>query len=312
VVGFLTVGLLVHAVLHTGYVRLVARGHKAIRADATFLARAPERIELLVCGDSHPRSDIDPTQLSDRTVNIAIGGEHFLKTWYRMRYLLDAGDRTIDALLLPLDAGSFSSWHGDNFSPEYVWGRYVDFLEVGRVRGRPWGYVGRALKADVFPYAGELRTLNQVRTKRFGFGEELPLGSFGALSPAQRRATGLQVAIDHFRDADPMDPGLRWAFDQLVGWADERDIPVVLVAFPLTRWYDKWVKRAGVRERVEQEVVAPLLANPDHIYIDHHDLFGKRDELFADSHHLNALGRTLYSRHLREVLVERGVLRPPQ
>ncbi|MEZ4236377.1 MAG: hypothetical protein R3F59_09490 [Myxococcota bacterium] len=309
VAGFLLVGLVFQAVLYLGYVRLVAPGHKAIRADAAFHETAPQDIELLVCGDSHPRSDIDPTMLSDRTVNVAIGGEHYLKTWYRMRALLADGQHQVRALLLPLDAASFSSWHAENFAPEYVWGRYVDFLEVGRVRGTPFAYVGRALKAHVFPFAGELRTLNQIRTKRFGFGEELPLGSFGSLTPAQRRATALEQAKEHFRDADVMDPGLRWAFDQLVAWADARDIPVVLVAFPLTRWYDQWVVRSGARERVEREVVAPLLADPNHYYIDHHDIFGRRDELFADPHHLNALGRTLYSRHLREVLAERGVLR---
>lgn len=309
VAGSLAVGLALHATLYVAYVAGIAPRHKASRADAAFLETAPREIELLICGDSHPRSNLDPTLLSDRTVNIAIGGEHYLKTWYRMRRLLEVGDRSIEALLLPLDAGSFSDWHAENFAPEYVWGQSVDFLEVGRVRGRPWDYVGRLLKATLFPYAGELRTLNQVRTKRFGFGDELPVGSFASLSVATRRAAGLQHAKDHLRDANVMDPALRWAFDQLVAWADERDIKLVLVAFPLSRWYDRWVERSGARERVEREVVAPLLADPDHLYIDHHDLFGKRDDLFADSHHLNALGRTYYSRHLQEILIEKGILR---
>ena len=30
----------------------------------------------------------------------------------------------------------------DNFAPEFIWGRYVDFFEVGRVKGEPFKYAG--------------------------------------------------------------------------------------------------------------------------------------------------------------------------
>ncbi|MEQ1505503.1 MAG: hypothetical protein ABMB14_24940 [Myxococcota bacterium] len=316
VVGFLVVGLVFHLALYLPYTRIVRAGHKAVRSDRAFVLTAPREISLLVCGDSHPRTAIDPGMLGDDVVNIAIGGEHYLKTWYRMRALVERTGRTVDTLLLPLDAGSFSGWHAENFAPEFVWGRYVDFLEIGRVRGDRWDYVGRQLKASIFPYAGELRTINQLRTKRFGFGEDLPTGSFGDLSVPERRLAALTQAKEHFKDADLMDPGLRWAFDSLIRWADEHGVKVVLVAFPVTAMYDGWVQRLGIRERVQREVVDPVTANPNHVYLDFHDLFAGRDHLFSDPHHLNAAGRVAFSRRLRTALVDRGLLpagpdRPP-
>lgn len=311
VFGFVGMGLVLHLMLYVGFVGLVRNGHKAIRGDRAFVLQAPKHIELLICGDSHPRTAIDPDLLGPRVVNLAIGGEHYLKTWYRMRALVERTDRKVDALLLPLDAGSFSSWHAENFAPEYVWGRYVDFLEVGQARGEPGDYVGRQLKAWFFPYAGELRTLNQMRTKRYGFGEELPTGSFGALTLPERRAGGLQAAKDHLLGAEPIDPGLRWAFDQLVAWADARGTKLVFVAFPVTSHYSKWVEKLGIRDRVHREIVEPLLGDPNHVFLDHQDLFRDRDEFFSDPHHLNTAGRIGFSKLLRRELVEKGILAGP-
>lgn len=309
VLGFLMVGLCMHGMLYLFYTRAIARGHKAYRADVAFVRTAPMQLDMLVVGDSHPRTAIDAELLGPGVVNIAIGGEHYLKTYYRMRKLLDRTGRTTRVLLLPLDAASFSSWHAENFAPEYIWGRYVDFLEVGRIRGDSWDYVGRFLKARYFPYTGELRTLNQVRTKRFGFGEDLPTGSFAAFSPYERKIAAMGQAKEHLQGAEIMDKGLRWAFDSMVEWADQRGVTVVAVAFPVTDEYNEIIARTGAMERVKSEVVSEFVSKPNHIYLDHHELFAGRGEFFSDPHHLNAAGRVGYTKYLRNELVSRGILR---
>ncbi len=305
--AFLAVLMALHAVLFTVYTRVVGDGHKATRSDRAFV-RGPDELDLLVLGDSHPRTAILPRVLGEKVVNAAVGGEHYLKTWYRMRALLDGTGKSVKTLLLPFDASSFSSWHAENFAPEFIWGRYVDYFEVGRIRGEPWTYTTLWAKGRLFPYAGELRTLNQIRTKRFGFGEDLPGGSLAERSEAERRGLALGQAREHFKGAEIVDPGLRWAFDNTLGWARERDIDVVLVAFPVTRDYAEWTDRAGARERVHTEVLEPLLAQGDVTFVDLRDLFFEHDQLFADPHHVNAAGRTIFSRQLKKRLVELGVL----
>jgi hypothetical protein len=240
-----------------------------------------------------------------------VGGEHYLKTWYRMRSLLDRTDKDVRALLLPFDVASFSSWHASNFAPEFVWGRYVDYLEVGRVQHDPWGAVQRLVKAKLFPYAGELRTFNQLRTRRFGFGEDLPTGNMLSMSPTERSSNGLQNAMLHLHGADPVDPSLVWAFHQLLAWAEERSIQVVLVGFPVSEEYAEWTDRTDARERVRAEVLEPLLAEGNVTYLDHRDLFFGRAAFFADSNHLNTPGRIAFSRRLRIDLVAQGILPGP-
>ncbi len=307
--GFLGVGLALHLLLVRAYVSSVSDGHKAFRNDRVFLA-GPRRVDLLVVGDSHPRTAIDARALGPGCANIAVGGQDLLKSWYRASWLVERGDKDVRALLLPLDPGGFSSWHADVFAPELVWGRYVDFLAVGREQGRPLAFLSSLLKARLVPYAGELRTFNQLRTRRFSFGEDLPGGSFARFPPAERMARARNDAREHFRDQDLMHDGLRAAWDRLVGWADERGIPVVAVSFPTSAEYERWVERAGAREVVETRVARPFVAAaPDrHLWLDLHDLFHDRPDAFADSNHLNAGGRAAFSALLAEELRGRGLL----
>jgi hypothetical protein len=309
IAGFLLVGLVLHALASALYVSAL-QGHKAIRLDRTFLERAPKRISVLICGDSHPRTAIDGATLGDRVVNLSLGGEHFLKTWYRMRKLVEGTNRRVDTLVLSLEASSFSSWAAWNFAPEYVWGRYVDFGEIGRIRGDRWGYAARTLKASFFPYAGELRTLAQMRADRFGFGEDLPTGRMSEDGVEQQRFAALEQARLHFKDQDLMDPGLKWAFGRLVRWTRQYDVQLVVVAYPVTRDYWQWVEASGADARVREEVLKPLLMlHPDVVRLDYHDLYFDRLDLFADPHHLNPDGRAEFTRVLRQDLQDAGVLR---
>jgi hypothetical protein len=311
--GFLAIGLVLHLVLARTYVWLL-QGHKAIRSDRQFQQYAPRRISVLVVGDSHPRTGIDATMLGERAFNIALGGEHYLKNYYRMRALVEGTHRSVASVVLPLDASSFSSWEAWNFAPEYVWGRYVDFVEVGRMRGDLWGYLTRELKARVFPYAGELRTLAQMRGNRFGFGDKLPDGKFSDLSVSDRRDAAIEQARLHFDGCDPVDPGLVWALRKIVDWTEQNHVKLALIGFPVVKDYWRQVEQRHVDERVQREVVEPLLrAHPDVVRLDYHDRLWGQPELFADPHHLNADGRAVFTAMLRDDLVKAwGIeVRPP-
>lgn len=297
---FCGVALTVHLAL-AGAFGVALRGHKALRVDRLFEEHAPAHVEVLVTGDSHPRAAVDPRRVGAGAVNIALGGQHYLKAAYRTRALVESTGRTVGTLVLSADPSSFSGAEVD-FAPEAVWGRYVDLLEVGRQRGEFWRFAGLWVKAHLVPYAGELRTLNQMRANRFGFGETLPGGSFAANPVIERMLMARFSARAHFR-GDLPDPSMVWAFRELVAWARAGGTRVVLVAFPVTGQYDRHLAEMGVRDRVEEEVLAPLLAaDPSIAYLDLHELFFAQPELFADPHHLNDRGRDLFSDHLRDLL----------
>lgn len=306
--AFLSVGLVLHAVACGAYVIPVLRQHKAVRSDRAFLA-APREIDLLVVGDSHARTAILGPLVGPRVANIAFGGHDQVKTWYRTKVLVERGRKEVAALLVPLDAVSFSPWRVDVFNPELVWGRYVDWFELGRVQGRPAAYFGNFLKARFFPYAGELRTFNQLRRGRFGFGEDLPNADFSTMSPEERVDAARRAAQDHLGFEDHAHPLLRWGFESLVAWADARDIRVIGIAYPQSAEYRAFVDRTDAWEQVRTTVVEPFLASSaNHTWLDHRETFSERPELFSDPHHLNDRGRELFSRGLSLELRRSGAL----
>lgn len=303
VFAYVVAALALHVAASWAYWTQVAQHHKALRSDAV-IAAAPHDVVVWVTGDSHPRTAIEPRLLGTRAVNGAIGGQNLLKSYYRTRTLVEDLDKDVDTLLVPLDAVTFGSWNTDQLAPEVVWGRYVDFFEVGRVRGERIRYLGYWIEANLAPYVGELRSLNQVRARRFGFGEALPNGNFGAQSLRRKIRSARQTAASHLV-GEAVDPLQLWALRSLVEWAEGEGIRVVFVRYPVTRAYAWFV--ADARAEVDARVFGAIVDPERHLVLDHERLFFGRDHLFSDAHHLNARGRLRYTRYLARELRRHGV-----
>lgn len=302
--------LLLHLALTSAYVSVVGPRHKAARSDQLWF-EAPQQLDLVFLGDSHPRSAINPKIMGPTWVNLATGGEHYTKSYYRFRTLYELQPRQVRAVVIPLDPNGFTSWHADQFAPEFVWGKYIDFWELGGLREDRWTFMGKWAKARLVPYAGELRTFNQLRSKRFGFGEALASGRFDGLRPARRDHQAREQARAHFEGFDPMDPNQRLGFDLLVEWAEENSIPVVAVSYPLTREYLRVIRdELGDPVSIVQSSVVDDLprTHPGVLHLDYRESYVDNPEMFADPHHLNQRGRAVFTRKLAEDLEHAGIL----
>lgn len=305
---FVGIGLLIHAVLSLAYVRTVGSQHRAVQLDSAFLdSDAP--IDVLITGHSHARNAVDD-RLLPNALNLAVGGEHFLKTWYRLRWLLARSDRKIGAVVLPLEPTSFTSWKADHFAPEYVWGRYVPFFELGMRKKAPWDYLGKELKARAAPYAGELETVAQYHGARDAFRVDPGLGRFDAVGPLAQKRAALGTARNHFEGQDYDDASLQWAFLSLVNLLERRGAEIVFVSYPVTREYAYYSQRAGARAVVRDELIPRIIADPDLAWLDFEDLYFGRNELFLDADHLNTVGQAHFTRALHAELKNLGIFGP--
>ncbi len=305
-------GLVVLHLLATwAYVAIVGGKHKATRSDLLW-ELAPDRVDLVFLGDSHPRSAIDPKLFTRaEAVNLATGGEHYAKAYYRFKTLYDRADRDVGAIVVPLDPTSFTSWHVESYNPEYVWGQYVDFFDLGAAHGDRYQYVGMWLKARFVPYAGELRTFAQLRGKRFGFGEALASGRFDALGDHGRDRAAREQAKVHFEGADLTAEHQILALERQIAWADALGIRVVAISYPLTDAYLRVLQTefGDPRTLVTRDVIRPLLErHPNVVHLDCTDLYRGQPDLFADPHHLNRPGRVLFTAEVERRLIEAGVL----
>ena len=88
--------LLLHLALTSAYVSVVGPRHKAARSDQLWF-EAPQQLDLVFLGDSHPRSAINPKIMGPTWVNLATGGEHYTKSYYRLRTLYELQPRQVRA-----------------------------------------------------------------------------------------------------------------------------------------------------------------------------------------------------------------------
>lgn len=297
---------LVHGALVALY-RPLTRSHRVVVLDEAFLADdAP--IDLLVIGDSHPRSAFDEEVLGARVFDLAVAGEHMLKTMVRLRWLLERTDRPIRTALVPLESHTFTDWKVDAWQPEAVWGRYGGLLAVGERRGQLPAYLGRWLKAAVVPYAGELDTAHQYLVGGRGFRTRDDLDRT-VVSRDVRRGPREAAAL-HFEGRSHLDPDLRWAYEQVLAELEARGVEVVLIAWPVSQPYAELADTYGARGAVRGTVL-PELQDRGYRFLDHEGAFFGQPWAWYDGDHMSRPGRAAFTRQLADELAELGILESP-
>jgi hypothetical protein len=304
--SFLGLALFAHLLLVAAWRQTAGADHAAVRADESFFS-GPKRVRILFAGDSHTRNAIEPEALGN-VVNVAVGGEHYVKLRYRLQWLLSQDRVQVDAVVLPLEATSFVDWKADSYEPEGVWGRYVDFLEVGRRRGERTAYAGRWVKANLFPYVGEADTWAQYALGAAAFRDEGGGGMFALMSAAQRARQSVEVAERHFDGQRVDDPTMVWAFRSLLRFLEQRDIRVVLVAWPVTRTYYQAALPYGGRQFAREQILQPLLDKGRVEFLDLERVLFDQHTLFLDADHLNPVGARRLSSAIRPKLARMGLL----
>jgi hypothetical protein len=285
----------------------VTTHHDVRKMDAKWLA-GPVAAEVLVAGDSHARFAVEAPLLG-RAVNLAVPGEHYLKTMYRVPWLLDHGTREVGAVLLPFDSTSFSSFKSDSYEPEAVWGQYVDWRELAVRRRAPLLYGGKLLKAVAFPYVGEGDSVFQFLTRSRHFRDPEAIG--GWMPPDLE--DGQEAAARHFAGAEPWDPDQAWGLTRLVEALRARGVHVVLVRYPLTAAYVAAARAYGADDGTRRDALfAQLSADGGVEQLDFERVFFGRDELFSDGDHLNAEGKRAFTALLARELFQRGLVAAPR
>jgi len=304
-VGGWIAGLLaLHGVVAGVYVATVGVDHRTVELDRAFFA-SDDEVTVLVAGGSHARNAIAAESLGG--MSIAVAGELPLKTRFRLPWLLDRSERPIGAVVLELDSVSVSGWKADVFDPEYVWGRYVPFIELGMLRGAPLDYAGKWGKAWLVPYAGEWNNLMFWGAGLRAFQDEAGLDRFKGQPPAWMRKSGEVVAKAHFEGHHPADPAMIWGFHELVRELRARQVRVVVVRFPVQASYREAAASYGATPDILDEVLAPVLEPGVVDALDFSDLYDGRPDAFYDGDHIGGKARRHFTRVLADELEALGI-----
>ena len=299
--------LCVHLGLSWAFSATVVADHNLTASDAAFNA-LPDRIPVLAVGDSHGRNAVDPQALCDGCGNIALGGEHIIKTRGRLNRLLDDSGKRVDVVLLPAEDGAFTRHLRDQYHPVTMWGKRVDFLDLATEVERPLDMGVLWFRARFIPYTDELPIwVAWAKGSRAHFREREMRGRMDGLPVRRRLADAVERYDKIFGDEPVVDPVKVAHFEALIDELTARGIRVVLVRYPLMPGFDRLVHKRGARQATEA-VVDRIRAERDLPLLDYRDVFADQPELFADSDHVNDLGRRRFTVGLRNTLRARGWL----
>jgi len=263
--------------------------------------------DILVLGDSQPRTSVDPDILENSYI-YAFPGENYIQTYYKLKYFLEKEGLDFKLILLPIDLHSFSSFKTDRIGDHSFWKRYIDYIELGKVKGDLLDYLLFRLEGE-FAYLGGIdATLEYIRSYPVKLETDRGFrGWKGVLTDKTEneiRQLAKQRAEHHFAGYDYLDKDLFAYFLRTLDLCKQHNIPIVLVRYPITQLYYTEAAALIPVDRLYEQIYAGLDDFGEIPILDYHDLYWDRPELFMDPNHLNVTGAKQFTTLLREDLFE--------
>jgi|GEM_PF-6459018 len=274
----------------------------------------PAGTRIVFLGDSHVVDSLDPGRIGG-AFNFASDGESYIHNFYKLRWLVERVP-SLRAVVLPVDVHSFSSYRANRMPVTPEWARYVDYLEIGRLRGQ-WPHFARELLAlRLFGFRGEYRRFWQqglLRRSRppaadIDRGFKPRAGFFIKKGRSER---GRRRARRQLQGVELFSTDMVLYFNRILGLARERGLQVVLVRFPVTPEY---LREAGTLVAVDDFYArVRRLAGPGVPFIDRHQALQRPPgRFFRDAQHLNLDGAERFSDLIRSDLERLGLIKPQE
>lgn len=307
---FTVVFLILNSLCNELYYQLVTSKTDIASVDRDFRKWAGDT-DILVLGDSRPRTSVHTGILEDSYI-YAFQGENYIQTYYKLRYFLEKEELDFKLIILQIDPLSFSPYRTNRIGDHSFWKRYIDYIELGQIKGDLPTYLLYRLEGE-FAYLGGIdATLEYIRS--YPVNLQIERGFHGVERIlTERDQSKLHQLAKHraelyFAGRDYLDEDLLAFFLRTLDLCQQHNIPVVLVRYPTTQIYYTEVAALIRVDLLYAEIYTSLDSYADIPVLDYHDLFWGHPELFSDPYHLNVTGATQFTTALRNDLVELGLL----
>lgn len=264
-------------------------------------------IQILFLGDSHILLGIDPAQI-ENSFNYASGGENYIQTYYKLDNLIKKGFIP-EIAILPIDLHSFSSFRSVRFDNEWYWRKFINFYKLA-YQERKLSLLNNEING-IFSFKG--KGLQLLKPVDFSKLSEIQRGYTPSEANFSKAENRLKVAAErvksHLEGCDAIDGSLLLYFYKILDLAEEQNIKVVLIKYPLTEEYYSSVKKYIPNEEEYYRSALSQINNYNNIYIfDYQLLYSNRPELFKDSDHLNSAGAAEFSKLLNKSLTDNNLM----
>jgi len=260
----------------------------------------------LAMGNSHNSIN---TRILPNSFNYGSPGENYIRTYYKLKYILESSGRKPEYLLLQADLSNFGPKISDRFEYNYYWIRYVNYAELARIKNDK-DILYQWLEGRYFSYAGNykdfwLSIVYRIKMKEVdmyrGYRAHRDYKNFANVADRQKVAWDKAHLI--LSQYEYLDDDIKIYFEMIMKLCQEHDVKVLLIRFPEAKeLYEEEAKIVPVDKLYHEigDIASKFIVFKG--ILDYHDLFFDHPEYFFDPDHLNVRGSDLFTTRLADDL----------
>lgn len=270
-----------------------------------------KEINVLFMGDSHIFHGINPEYL-DNSFNYASGAENYIKTYYKVRNVLETDSLKVNTLVLQIDPHTFSTRYTDedNLLSEYeLYHNFITLKEAREITGD--GLFNLWLEGNL-PVLGNgeefgilLGGIKLQEINKYGW-----LKSESDYSLKEDKEAELQRSYDIAFNNQERISNLSFEYYlRTIDLAQKHNVTLVLIKMPLSDDYFTMLKQRNItNENYYETIFEATNKTISHYFVlDYSGEFTEKEYLFGDPDHVNFIGAEILSKQIGEDLEERGL-----
>lgn len=264
-------------------------------------------IEILFMGDSHPANAVN-TSYFENGFNFAGLSESYDQTYYKFRKAVK-DNPNLKIVVLPLELYSFSDYRANKYVYVWYWLKYLGYEDLSKITKKSKLNLYMASKIPVLGNGIELyRLFGEKDTTSIINGWHMNTGNWSSVDNKNQVASE-RIKIQ-FKDKYSVDALLFYYFLKIITLAEENNIKVVIVKYPLSPEYIEEIEKTPFNIESYYRTVNNFVSKNENVMtLDYHDFYTD-EKLFANQDHLNVYGANVFSKELKNELVENGVVSP--
>ncbi len=290
--------------------RIILHDSLILRTERQFQA-FEDPLYYLFCGTSHVKNSINP-DIIPNSFNYTYMGENYVQTYYKLKYLLENDPRIQDtrAVFLPFDMTSFSPMTADIFEPTVYWNRFINWIELGKQRGRLIEYALKPIEAGLFSYFKGAQFIHDYALIRKS-GSRLPklLNGFRPRFKSfedidDHRADAEYRADKYFHSTEIQNDEMAEHFLKCLELLKQYEKKAVIIQFPVSLEFYEAAHEFIPDNRFESDLLKRAEQITDLTILDYRDLFFNQNDHFENSDHINVKGAEKISKLIHNEIQE--------
>lgn len=308
---FIVIMLLINEGIKLYFENVSSANHKLVTQDAAFHA-APDTLDLLIMGHSRSYAAIDIDILNAEgiaTANFSSGGESNIHSYYKLKYVLKESGKNVKTVIMPSGFTSFSLPDPDMNSNSFYWKRYVDYIALGKESNDFKRHLSVWIKAHMVPWYEYPYLRSSVALGDFNL--TVNNKGFAAVNDSARTEMARGAIEGYMAVRQSYHEVSLLYLQRTIDLCKQYQVQLIYTDFPTSSYYQTVAREIIEENRITGDqsvyfgmVKADSIINTSNVvYWEDALLYSDNNAYFADSQHMNEVGRAAYTQLVKSRLL---------